>query len=144
MTGPGIQTLVDRLAHGDRSTALALHALICAADAEGTAQLDDVAVNYRRDHLAAQRAAGRDAEREAGQLSMDQVRAHLASSVLPRLASDGVIALPSVSMLEPAARLRIAPALWAEIRVMRDEVANAFRETGEHSAARDSRPAPTP
>ena len=149
MTGPlgtsGIQSLVERLARGDRSTALALHALICAADAAGSAQLDDVAVTYRRDHLAAQRAAGRDAEREAGELSMDQVRAHLVSSVLPRLASEGVISLPSGGVLEPTARLRITPPLWAEISETRDAVADALRQTGEHLAPREPRPSvPTP
>lgn len=144
MTGPTnsprIHSVVERLARGDRSTALALHALICAADVDGDAKLDDVAVIYRRDHLAAQRAAGRDAEREAGELSMDQVRAHLASSVLPRLASEGIVELPATSMLEPTARVRIARPLWAEVSVMRDEVADVLRHTGEHSASRDSRP----
>jgi len=82
---PRLQALLERLSNGDRSTALALHALVCAADAQGAATFDDVAVCYRKDHLDAQRAAGRDAEREAGELSMDQVRAHVARSVLPRL-----------------------------------------------------------
>src|SRR3954468_11028449 len=99
MTGPipspRIQMLIDRLARGDRSTALALHAIITAADADGCASLDDVAVTYRGDHLAAQRAAGRDAEREAGELSMDRVRSHLATSVLLRLVSEGLIELPA-------------------------------------------------
>ena len=148
MTGPihspRIQTLVDRLARGDRSTALALHAIITAADADGFARLDDVAVTYRRDHLAAQRAAGRDAEREAGELSMDQVRSHLATSVLPRLASEGVVALPAGSVLEPSVRLRITSALWAEISGMRDEVADVLRHTGEHSTARESRASAAP
>ena len=137
---PQLQTLVDRLARGDRSTAMALHALICAADPDGRAKLDEVAVIYRRDHLAAHRAAGRDAEREAGELSMDQVRAHLASSVLPRLASEAIVERPTTTGLEPSA-LRIAPALWSEIRVMRDEVANVLRHTGEHPASRDARAA---
>ena len=137
---PQLQTLVDRLARGDRSTAMALHALICAADPDGRAKLDEVAVIYRRDHLAAQRAAGRDAEREAGELSMDQVRAHLASSVLPRLASEAIVERPTTTFLEPSA-LRIAAALWSEIRVMRDEVANVLRHTGEHPASRDARAA---
>jgi lipopolysaccharide export system ATP-binding protein len=144
MTGsvisPRIQTLVDRLARGDRSMALALHALICAVDAEGSATLDDVAKVYRRDHLSAQRAAGRDAEREAGELSMDEVRAHLASSVLPRLASEGIVTLPVTGMLEPTARVQIARPLWAEVSVMRDNVADVLRLTGEHSASRDARP----
>ena len=81
--------LVDRLARGDRSAALALHALICAADrTRHRRSFNDVAVQYRNDHLAALRAAGGDAEREAGRLSMDEVRGNLAASVLPRLASE--------------------------------------------------------
>lgn len=150
MTGPinspRIQALVDRLARGDRSTALALHAIIMAADVDGLAKLDDVAVIYRGDHLSAQRAAGRDAEREAGELSMDQVRSHLATSVLPRLVSEDVVSLPAGGILEPNARLRIAPTLWAEVSGMRDEVADVLRHTGEYSTARDGRsalPAPS-
>ena len=143
MTGsfesPRIANLIDQLARGDRSTALALNALISAADADGRATLDDIALIYRRDHLAAQRAAGRDAEREAGELSMDQVRAHLAASVLPRLASEGVVTLSGAGLLEPGARIGVATPLWAELAVIRDEVANVLRHTGEHSSQRDAR-----
>jgi lipopolysaccharide export system ATP-binding protein len=139
---PPLQALVERLANGDRSTALALHALICAADREGIAAFDDVAVYYRKDHLAAQRAVGRDAEREAGELSMDQVRDHLARSVLPRLASEHVVTLPARE-LQPESRIRLAERLWDEIAVMRAEVADVLRQTGEHSAPRDARPTPS-
>ena len=148
MTGsfesPRIANLINQLARGDRSTALALNALISAADGDGRATLDGVALIYRRDHLAAQRAAGRDAEREAGELSMDQVRAHLASSVLPRLASEGVVTLSAGSLLEPAARISVTPALWAELAAIRDEVADVLRHTGEHVSPRDVRAAAPP
>lgn len=137
MNSPALQALIDRVARGDRSTAHALHALISAANADGVATVDDVAVIYRRDYLSAQRAAGRDAEREAGELSMDQVRAHLLTSVLPRLSSESVVELPASP--EPAATLRVAPPLWAEIRGMRDEVADVIRHTGEYSAVREAR-----
>ncbi len=136
---PRILALIDRLAHGDRSTALALTALICAADEHGSATLNDVAVNYRRDHLEAQRAAGRDADREAGELSMDQVRTHLATSVMPRLASDGVVALPAGGVLGLDARLQIAESLWVEMHAMRSEVADVLRHTGEFASTRESR-----
>ena len=143
MTGPvmspRVTALIERLARGDRSTALALTALIASADDSGSAAFNDVAVNYRRDHLDAQRAAGRDAEREAGELSMDQVRTHLATSVMPRLASEGVVVLPSDGVLGLDARLRITEALWAELRVTRSEVANVIRHTGEFSTVRDPR-----
>jgi lipopolysaccharide export system ATP-binding protein len=135
---PRLHSIVNRLARGDRSTALALHALFCAADADGSANFNDVAVIYRRDHLAAQRAAGRDAEREAGELSMDQVRTHLAT-VMPRLASEGVIVLAAGSVLEPNARVRIAPTLWAEAGGIREEVADVLRQTGEHPQPRETR-----
>ena len=80
-----VRALVDRVAHGDRSAALALHALISAADAEGCSDLNRASIIYRDDHLSALRADGRDAEREAGRLSLDEVRRHLATSVFPRL-----------------------------------------------------------
>ena len=143
MTGsfesPRVASLINQLARGDRSTALALNALICAADADGQATLDGIALIYRRDHLAAQLAAGRDAEREAGELSMDQVRSHLATSVLPRLASEGVVTLAGTNVLEPDARIAIAKPLWTELAAIRDEVANVLRHTGEHASARDAR-----
>ena len=61
--GPGgIRALVEQLAHGDRSTALALHALITAADATGRTEFNRVAVAYRDDYLAALRATGHDAQ----------------------------------------------------------------------------------
>jgi lipopolysaccharide export system ATP-binding protein len=139
-SSPRIQALVDRYAHGDRSTALALNALFSAADAAGNASFNEVAVIFRRDYLAAQRAAGRDAEREAGELSMDQVRQHLAT-VLPRLASEGVIVLPTENVLASEASVRIAPPLWAEMSAVRAEVADVLRHTGEYATGRDGRAA---
>ena len=136
---PRLRDLIDRLANGDRSTALALHAVICAADDTGSAIFDEVAVCYRNDHLAAQRVAGRDAEREAGELSMDQVRDHLAKSVLPRLASEQVIVLRQNEAIAPGTRIRVAPALWSDIAIMRSEVADVLKHTGEHATPRYSR-----
>ncbi len=139
-----VHVLVERLARGDRSTALALRALIGAADDEGRATIDRVAVLYRQDHLSAQRAAGRDAEREAGELSMDQVRSHLVTSVLPRLASEHVVELPTTGLLDPAARVQISPALWVEVRTARAQVEEALRQTGEHAVVREARSAAAP
>ena len=135
-----LQTLVDRLARGDRSAALALHALICAADRTGTASFNDVAVQYRNDHLAALRASGADSEREAGRLSMDDVRGNLAASVLPRLASEQVVVLPPGGLHSPDAPIRVSERVWREIGGVRSELADMLRHTGEHSAIRPSRP----
>lgn len=134
-----LQDLVNRLARGDRSAALALHALICAADRTGTASFNDVAVQYRNDHLAALRAAGVDAEREAGRLSMDEVRGNLAASVMPRLASEHVVVLPPGGLQSPDAPIRVAEPVWLEIGGVRAELADMLRHTGEHSSIRAGR-----
>jgi lipopolysaccharide export system ATP-binding protein len=126
------RALVDRLARGDRSTALTLHALISAADGAGAADLDRAVLVYRDDHLAALRASGRDAEHEAGRLSLDEVRQHLTQSVLPRLAGDGIIVARS-NPTDPWRSIRFADRVWAEIAATREEVASALRHTGEHS-----------
>jgi lipopolysaccharide export system ATP-binding protein len=126
-----VRALVDRLARGDRSTALALHSLISAADASGTADFDRAVVIYRDDHIAALRASGRNAEHEAGRLSLDEVRQYLTTSVLPRLAAEGTIIRPSDAS-EPWRTVRFSETVWAEINAARQEVATAFRHTGEH------------
>jgi len=129
-----LQAFVDELARGERSIALALHAFVRAADPEGRATFNDIAVGTRQDHLAAQSAAGRDAAKEAGELSMDQVRAYLAKVVMPRLAGEKVIQLPGVEPLEPDSVIRFTPAIWTRIGGIRGEIAEALRHTGEHGA----------
>jgi len=142
MTAPtprNLQQIVNRLARGDRSAALALHALVLVADRTGTATFNDVAMQYRNDHLAALRAAGVDADREAGRVSMDEFRHNLAASVLPRLASENVVVLPPGGLQSPDAPIRIAERVWMEIGGVRSELADALKETGEHSIHRVSR-----
>ena len=126
------RALIEHAKHGDRSMALALHALIIAADADGCSDFNQAAIIYRDDHLAAMRADGRDAEREAGRLSLDEVRKHLAASVLPRLVSDGVIILPQTGLNAPDARIRITETYWRDILAIRRELAAILRQTGEH------------
>ncbi|HKO16869.1 MAG TPA: LPS export ABC transporter ATP-binding protein [Gemmatimonadaceae bacterium] len=149
MTDPGIPkrvlALVDQIAHGDRSMALAMHALISAADAEGCSDFSQAAIIYRDDHLAAMRADGRDAEREAGRLSLDEVRDHLARSVLPRLVSAGVLVLPPGGLQAPDARIRITEAYWRDLQASRREIAAALRQTGEYlTPAKDFAAVPAP
>ncbi len=101
---------------------------------------------YRDDYLAALRATGRDAEREAGRLSLDEVRQHLAMSVFPRLAGDGVIDPPLGGFQRARARCRFSERTWREIVGAREALATALRETGEHAAGagRSSRDAGSP
>ena len=127
-----IQALLDKYGSADRSIALAMHALFGSAREDGTTDVDSLTLRYRDDHLAAMRDEGRDAEREAGRLSLDEVRHHLVSSVLPRLLSDGIIKLPGEGLVQPGARIAIAPALWAELASKRGVVSEIIRQTGEH------------
>ena len=141
---PRVLALVTQLSGGDRSAALALHAVISTAGENGDTDFNRVAICYRDDYLADLRAAGWDAEWEAGRLSLDEVRRHLAWSVLPRLVAEQVIALPAGSLDSPDAPIAVNPALWAEIREARAEVADAIRHTGEHQTPRATATVPTP
>jgi lipopolysaccharide export system ATP-binding protein len=143
---PGrIRALVDHIAPGDRSPVLALHALITAADDDGSARYNDVALRYRDDHLLLYRASGRDADREAGRLSLDEVRAHLEHSIFPRLVSDGVIVLPPGGLADPDARIRLVDNLWRDIAARRATVAaDVFKHTGEYAAVTARPPMLTP
>src|SRR5205085_3086931 len=127
-----LRALLDHAKHGDRSLALTLHALIIAADGQGCSDFNQAAIIYRDDHLAAMRADGRDAEREAGRLSPDEVRKHLSASVLPRLVSEGVIILPQSGLNAPDARIQITEPYWRDIQTVRRKLATTLRQTGEH------------
>ncbi len=124
---------LGRIAAADRSLLHALRAVILAADESGTVKFNDVAVRYRDEHLAGMRAAGLDVEREAGRLSLDEVRAHLAASVFPRLVAEGALTAELATLTAPDATLRVTTALWDEVREARAEFAETLsRETAEH------------
>jgi len=134
MTDEQIAAVLDQLGRADRSNALALHALLSVASETGTANFNEAAKVYREDHLAALRASGRDAEREAGRLGLDQVRDHLARSVFPRLAGHGLIILPPEGLLTPDAVVRFSDDFWRYVQNRRHQVAETLRETGEHAS----------
>jgi lipopolysaccharide export system ATP-binding protein len=129
-----VRAIAEKYAGEDRSAALALLALVRLADDQGSASFHEVALGLRTDYLASVRAEGRDADAEAGRISVDEVRAHLANVVVPRLVSSGAIeALGGDG--EPAT-LRIAPELWTKVSGYRGELTRALRETGEFTAPR--------
>jgi lipopolysaccharide export system ATP-binding protein len=131
-----VRAIVEHYAAGDRSTALTLLALVGVADETGSAAFHDVMVRLRTDYLAAVRAEGRDADAEAGRLSLDEVGDHLAHVVVPRLISAGAIEKVEAGGDITTGRLRIAPALWNTVRTVRLELAEVLRQTGEHPAPR--------
>ncbi len=132
--------LLAMAAHGDRSVAMALHAMVSTADVRGVSRFDDLAERYRHDHLEMVRDYGRDAEAEAGRLSLDEVRSHLARSVLPRLAAEGVVVLDGDGLSSNEATVRIAEQFWRALEPQRTamasaQVATVLRHTGEHAIA---------
>ena len=127
-----VQLLVEHHAGGDSSAALALAALLRAADDSGCATLDAMAESYRRHYLASLRAAGKDAEREAGLLGVDAVRQHLARVILPRLVHGELVTMPA-DVLEPGACIRVTPRVWDELGGHRAAVVEVLRQTGEHA-----------
>ena len=139
-----VRALISGFSHKDQLDGLALHAIVRAADDEGVAKVRDVAAHYRDDYLRALRVKGVNAELEAGRLGQDEVRAYLATSILPRLAESGVI-LPLGGDLErDTATVQISPSHWKDIAPRRAEFAEAMRETGEHSRiALSTPPRPT-
>ena len=135
-----VLALLGGLSKKDRFDGLALHAVVRAADANGAARIRDVAANYRDDYLRALRVKGLDVGREAGRLGQDEVRAYLATSVLPRLVESGVLLPLHGDVENDDAGVRISPALWNDIAPHRAEFAEAMRETGEHSRVSLSTP----
>jgi len=131
-----LRSIVEHYAAGDRSTALTLLALVGVADDGGSASFHDVVVRLRSDYLASLRAEGRDADAEAGRLSLDEVRDHITKVVLPRLVGAGAIEDPHGVPDLTSGRLRISPALLGVVRQSRGELAEVLRHTGEHPAAR--------
>ena len=88
---PQIESLLAQLGKSERVDAFALAAIVGAASVDGVASVHDIAVGYRNDYLRALRAEGKDAEREAGRLGLDEVSDYLLTSVLPRLSDAGLI-----------------------------------------------------
>ena len=112
---------------------IALGAIIREADLAGAAPFHNVVIRYRDEFLRALRAEGKDAEREAGRLGLDEVEAYLLGSILPRLAGEGAIK-PFDAESETGDLIQLAPPLWQEIAPNKGEIAEVFRHTGEFAA----------
>lgn len=139
-----VRALIGGASQNDQLDGFALHAIVRAADDNGVARVRDVAANYRDDYLRVLRVKGANAEREAGRLGQDEVRAYLTTSILPRLAERGVIVPLDGDLERDSAAVRVAPSLWKDIVPHRAEFAEVMRETGEHSRlALSTPPRPT-
>jgi lipopolysaccharide export system ATP-binding protein len=130
---PRVKEIISKLSGDERSMSIALGAIITEADPNGSAPFHRVVIRYRDEFLRALRAEGKDAEREAGRLGLDEVEAYLAGSIIPRMIGDGVID-PLRPGVEPAdIRLQLTSGVWSEIGPNKGEIAEVIRQTGEHS-----------
>ena len=130
---PRLREIIRNLSGGERSMSIALGAIIREADQHGSAPFHNVAIRYRDEFLRALRAEGKDAEREAGRLGLDEVESYLMSSILPRLAGDGAIAPIDPEIDATDLRVQLSESLWRDIAPHKGEIAEVFRHTGEHS-----------
>ena len=132
---------IERIAAGDRQLASALLALIAATRDDGSAVFNDIAIRFRDAYLASLRDEGRDAEREAGRLSLDEVRRYLSDSALPRLAEEGVAIVPAGALESPDAVIHLSERFRGELLAHREEIAETLRHSGDQEP--DGVPAPT-
>lgn len=142
---PRVREIIRQLSGDERSIAIALGAIIHEADATGSARFNDVVIRYRDDYLRALRTEGKDAEREAGRLGLDEVRSYIATSIVPRLIGDGALVGPPPDPEDPEARLKLSETLWSDVGPNKLEVAEGFLHAGEEASTdplRQVRPAP--
>ncbi len=132
MTSP--DRFADLFATRDSSLALAAAALARIADDQGRATFSDLAVAYREEFLTL-RAHAKGETPDAGNLSVDDARSYLATSVLPRLAMLKVLVLP-MGALWGDLPVAFARDVWASMTSDRAAAARRFLELAEHTVAR--------
>jgi lipopolysaccharide export system ATP-binding protein len=127
---------VLRIVKGDRALAPVLGAVVEVGDATGVAPLHAIVGRFRDARLEQLALEGRDVPHEAERLTVEGVRTHLATVLLPRLADTGAVELPSGNLENPESTVRVAPGVWAELSPLRAGLTRKLRETGEHQASR--------
>jgi lipopolysaccharide export system ATP-binding protein len=132
---PRIREIISKLSGDERSMSIALGAIVAEADQSGSAPLHRVVIRYRDEFLRVLRAEGRDAEREAGRLGLDEVEAYLSGSIIPRMVGDGIVEAVDPEAEPAEIRIQLTNSVWKEIAPNKGEIAEVFRQTGEHSMA---------
>jgi lipopolysaccharide export system ATP-binding protein len=133
--------LIAQLVRRDPSACLAVAALLRDPDPTGATPFGHAAVFYREDYLTAQRAAG--ATGAAGTLSMDDVRRHLVTSVLPRLATEAVIEQTGRGWTEETP-VRLLDPFWAAFGVDPHAMRAALVEAASVAMATHGLPSAAP
>ncbi len=130
----GLDRFADLFTSKDSSLALAAGALARIADDQGRASFSDLAVAYREEFLKL-RAHAKGEIPDAGSLSVDDARAYLATSVLPRLAMLKVLVLP-MGALWGDVPVAFAPEFWAGMPADRAAAAQDLLALAEDTVAR--------
>jgi lipopolysaccharide export system ATP-binding protein len=130
------QRLADLLAARDSSLPLAAAALARIADTRGGASLGELAIAYREEFLKLRSRGAEGGLPELGALSMEQFRATLRTSVLPRLALLKVVESPPLGILSDLTPITFTGDMWAEVLADRVGVADRLLEAAERAVAR--------
>jgi len=130
----GLDRFADLFTSKDSSLALAAGALARIADDQGRASFSDLAVAYREEFLKLL-AHAKGEMPDAGSLSVDDARAYLATSVLPRLAMLKVLVLP-MGALWGDVPVAFAPEFWAGMPADRAAAAQDLLALAEDTVAR--------
>jgi lipopolysaccharide export system ATP-binding protein len=130
----GLERFADLFARSDSSLALAASALARIADDQGRASFSDLAVAYREEFLKL-RAHAKGEVQDPGSLSVDDARAYLATSVLPRLAMLKVLVLP-MGALWGDVPVAFQPEVWTGVSPDRAGAAQYFLALAEETVAR--------
>ena len=132
---PAAPRLTELFGARDPSLALAAAALVRIADERGGATFGELAIAYRDEFLKLRAYAKGSSLPEAGNLSVDDARTHLQTSVLPRLAVLKILAVPA-GVLWSDAPVAFTPEAWREIPGDREPAAAQLLEAAERAVMR--------
>ncbi|MEJ2239765.1 MAG: hypothetical protein P8X82_15840 [Gemmatimonadales bacterium] len=130
------------LAGHDLSLPLAMAALVEVADGHGVADFGVLVLAYRSDHLELlRREKGDEVVKQSGALSVDEVRHHMLSSVLPRMIEVGMIdpVAQSVRDVGPASTLSVHAPRASGVAGQRDDLRSRSIISGRGKYPRGTR-----
>ena len=147
MTIPAMpDPLAPLLESRDSSLPLAMAALVSVADPDGRATFGALAVAYREAFLHLSADAKGKPVADTGTLSVDDARANLAGSVLPRLALERLVTLPDEAReRRDEDPVTAVPELWAALGSDREGAVRRLLTAAEAAlAAAEATGAATP
>ena len=127
--------LADLIGARDSSLPLAAAALARVADEHGRTVLGDLAIAYREEFLKLRAHSGGAGLPELGGLSVEEFRASLRTSVLPRLALMQIVTY-AVTAVGDAAPIAFTADAWAEVLAARAGIADRLLDAAERAVAR--------